>query len=97
MGCWICQSFGFSEGHTVLRTASWWPDPIEIEAGRVAHVHRLPQIDTSPGKSLRPKNKVPLKRKICHLYQNIFMLALSFFLIVSGACDTFLCSSAVDS
>lgn len=34
-------------------------------------------INTHPGKPLLLKNKVPLKWKMCHLYQNIFMLALS--------------------
>jgi hypothetical protein len=38
VGCWICQNFGFSKGHTVLLITSWWPDPMEIEIGRVASV-----------------------------------------------------------
>lgn len=33
MGCWICQSFGFSKGHLVLCTASWWPDRKDREGG----------------------------------------------------------------
>lgn len=79
MGCWICQSFGFSKGHLVLCTASWWPDPKDRESGThpQAALNQHKPWEVSAAKEQGPFEMENMSFVPKHIYAGIVSFKLS--------------------